>query len=110
MMVGALALAFILSDMFDVVATLIPLIAYRPIIFVSEIIRMKAMAKGLKRFNFDDTGEISEGEGAIEVDDFKELSDATASDADAPVPTPDGDYRAAEDLPESDGSEVEDCG
>lgn len=87
MMLGALALAFILSDMFDVVATLIPLIAYRPIIFVSEIIKIKMMAKGLKRFNFDDVedlGEQADG-AAIEVDDFTDL---TSREPDGEVPAP----------------------
>lgn len=111
MMVGALALAFILSDMFDVVATLIPLIAYRPIIFVSEIIRMKTMAKGLKRFNFDaDSEGLSEGAGDIEVDDFEDLTDAPAGDTCSPPSTPDGEVCAAEGLPVSDESEVKDGG
>lgn len=39
-MLGALAVAFILEQ-FDVLATLIPLIAYRPIIFVSELLRKR---------------------------------------------------------------------
>lgn len=90
MMVGSLALAFILSDLFDVVATLIPLIAYRPIIFVSEIIRMRAMAKGLKRFNFD-------GDGEIEVDDFTDLSDADGCDC------PDDNMLSEESEAEQDG-------
>ena len=91
MMVGALALAFILSDMLDVVATLIPLVAYRPIIFVSEIIRMRIMAKGLKRFNFDDVndlGEAAESDAAFEVDDFTDLTERTEDGADGEAAVP----------------------
>ncbi len=40
LMLGAFVLAFTL-DYFEVIATLIPLLAYRPIIYVSELIRKR---------------------------------------------------------------------
>lgn len=41
LMLGALVGAFLIGNLFNVVATLIPLVMYRPIIFVSEFIRKK---------------------------------------------------------------------
>ena len=38
---GALLLAFLLSDTFNVIATVIPLVMYRPIITLSQIIKKK---------------------------------------------------------------------
>lgn len=40
-MVAVLVLAFILGDYFDVIATLIPLIAFRPILMLTELIPKK---------------------------------------------------------------------
>lgn len=44
LMLGALVGAFLLGGVFNVVATLVPLIMYRPIIFVSEFFRKKGGA------------------------------------------------------------------
>ncbi len=41
LMVGVLVGAFLLGDYFNVIATVIPLLAYRPIIYVSEYIKVK---------------------------------------------------------------------
>ena len=40
-LIGALVLAFIINDVFSVIATLVPLIMLRPILTVSQIIKMK---------------------------------------------------------------------
>ena len=46
LMLGALVGAFLLGNYFNVIATVIPMLAYRPIIFVSEILRSKFVNKG----------------------------------------------------------------
>lgn len=45
LMLGALICAFALGDFFDVLATVIPLLMYRPIIYVSEFFRSKSNKK-----------------------------------------------------------------
>ena len=91
MMLGSLVLAFLLSDLFDVIATLVPLIAYRPIIFVFEIIKMKLAARKLKGV---DLGALE----GIEVDDFTDISGARSGSVEDPSGTSGGS---------SDESEVE---
>ncbi len=49
LMLGALVGAFLLGDYFNVIATVIPMLAYRPIIFVSEILRSKFVNKGSQK-------------------------------------------------------------
>ncbi len=41
LMLGALVGAFLIGNVFNVIATLVPLVMYRPIIFVSEFVRKK---------------------------------------------------------------------
>ena len=45
LMIGVLVGAFLLQGVFNVIATVIPLIAYRPIIYVIELIRSKKAKK-----------------------------------------------------------------
>ncbi len=45
LMLGTLVGAFLLGDYFDVIATVIPLLGYRPIILVSEMIRARLAKK-----------------------------------------------------------------
>ena len=46
-MLAVLILAFLLGDLFNPLATVIPLLAYRPILYVSELIRAKRAASAL---------------------------------------------------------------
>lgn len=57
-MVGALALAFVLSESFDVIATVIPLLAYRPIIYAAEFLKLKFANKNIQYTDISD--EISD--------------------------------------------------
>lgn len=45
LMLGVLVGAFLLKGVFNVIATLVPLVAYRPVIFVIELIRSKSKKK-----------------------------------------------------------------
>ena len=41
LMLGVLVCAFLISNVFNVIATLIPLVCYRPIIYITELIKNK---------------------------------------------------------------------
>ena len=45
LMLGVLVGAFLLKGVFNVIATLVPLVAYRPVIFVIELVRSKIKKK-----------------------------------------------------------------
>lgn len=41
LLLGTLILAFLLGDVFDVIATLVPLLAFRPVLMINEFIKTK---------------------------------------------------------------------
>ena len=64
LMLLALVGAFLLGDYFNVIATVIPLLAYRPILYVSEIIRSKLIKNNPT--DGDAVPNASEEEGEVE--------------------------------------------
>ena len=48
LMVAAVVCAFLIKEHFNVIATVIPLLAYRPIIYVTELIRNKIANKSIQ--------------------------------------------------------------
>ena len=72
-MVAALVLALVLSESFDVIATVIPLLAYRPIIYAAELIKLK-LAK--RSFKYDDLFEAE----AVDVTDVNEAETSRLAD------------------------------
>lgn len=72
LMAAALVSAFVFSNHFDVIATVIPLITYRPILYVFELIRNKIANKRLQKCA--EIIENGEAEAQIPIEESSECA------------------------------------
>ena len=78
-MLVTFVIAFILGDIFNPLATVIPLLMYRPILYVSELIKAKRYARAAAPFILTDFDDISDTHENTALDN---TSNDASSDAD----------------------------
>ena len=84
LMLAALVSAFLFSDHFNVLATVIPLIMCRPIMYVAEILRIRFANKDVQTVaNSSDASDDADDEAEPAEDDTVEAEISEPGDADA---------------------------